>query len=239
LVFEFVDKNLLEVITDMYPSGFPGELQRSTIFQILRAIDHCHKHDVIHRDIKPENILMNLSDMSVKLCDFGFSRIVPLPKRGELTNYVGTRWYRSPERLVGCSNYGPPVDIFSIGCIMAEIVDGEPLLPGDSEIDQLCLIQATIGPIPESLWDTFTKNPHFIGISIIASKEPVLEDRYLTKLPRKGVSLLRNLVDVDPYKRIRAEQAIKDPYFEKRVSQSVVGRQQRNFPLPSNSMYRA
>ncbi len=110
LVFEFVDKNLLEVMTDTYPTGFPQELQRSTILQLTRAIEHCHRHDVIHRDIKPENILVNLSDMSIKLCDFGFSRMVPMAKKPDLTNYVGTRWYRSPERLVGCANYGTPVD---------------------------------------------------------------------------------------------------------------------------------
>jgi len=226
-----MDKNLLEIIKDIYPSGFPVGLQRSTLQQMLRAIEHCHRHDVIHRDIKPENVLINLSDMSLKLCDFGFSRMIPLPKRIDLTGYVGTRWYRSPERLVGCCNYGPSVDLFSIGCIMGEIVDGEPLLPGESEIDQLCYIQATIGPIPNELLRTFLGNPLFFGLTISAHQDVAcLEDRYLTKLNRLGVTLMKKLVDVDPIKRIRAEIALKDAYFDDKRSRLTQGPPIKYFP---------
>jgi cyclin-dependent kinase-like len=125
---------------------------------------------------------------------------------------------------------------------MAEIVDGEPLLPGESEIDQLCLIQATIGPLPESLWGTFVNNPNFMGLSIAtSSNQSVIEDRYLTRMPKKAVSLLRKLVEVDPNKRIRADQALKDPYFEKKAASQavIVGRQQRHFPTTPNLLYRA
>lgn len=90
---------------------------------------------MIHRDIKPENLLLN-SDNTLKLCDFGFARMAN--QRGQpFTDYVATRWYRAPELLLGSPNYGKPVDIWAIGCIMGEITDGNPLFPGESEIDQL------------------------------------------------------------------------------------------------------
>jgi cyclin-dependent kinase-like len=100
------------------------------IYQMLKAIVFCHKNNVVHRDVKPENLLVNPSDNSMKLCDFGFSRMMPsnyqIPKLdgGKMTDYVATRWYRSPELLLGYSQYGPEVDLWAIGCIMGELSDG-------------------------------------------------------------------------------------------------------------------
>lgn len=81
----------------------------------------------------------------MKLCDFGFAR--PLAKDEQLTDYVATRWYRAPELVLGSCNYGKEVDIWAIACIMGELIDGQPLFPGDDEIDQLYLIQKLIGPL--------------------------------------------------------------------------------------------
>eukprot|EP00360_Condylostoma_magnum_P000603 CAMPEP_0168315676 /NCGR_PEP_ID=MMETSP0210-20121227/12259_1 /TAXON_ID=40633 /ORGANISM="Condylostoma magnum, Strain COL2" /LENGTH=152 /DNA_ID=CAMNT_0008290631 /DNA_START=111 /DNA_END=569 /DNA_ORIENTATION=+ len=131
LIFEYVEKSLLDLLEE-YPNGIDPERIRSYIFQLCKAIDYCHRMDVVHRDIKPENLLIS-NDHVLKLCDFGFARTLP-QKGGALTDYVATRWYRSPELLLG-SEYGPEVDMWGIGCIMGELIDGQPLFPGESEID--------------------------------------------------------------------------------------------------------
>ena len=145
LVFEYVDRTLLEVL-EANSSGTDPALVIKYIYQLVKAIDWCHSNDVIHRDIKPENLLVSL-DNTLKLCDFGFART--MPQRGAaLTDYVATRWYRAPELLLAWEQngqayaaYGQAVDMWAIGCIMGELIDGQPLFPGESEIDQLYLIQ--------------------------------------------------------------------------------------------------
>ena len=104
--------------------------------------------EVIHRDIKPENLLVTKDDI-VKLCDFGFARTLGADAN-HLTNYVATRWYRSPELLVS-PLYGKKVDVWAIGCIMAEMIDGEALFPGDNLIEQIDCIQKILGNFPISL----------------------------------------------------------------------------------------
>ena len=101
---------------------------------------------VIHRDIKPENLLIDPKRATLKLCDFGFARLIN-NSRQALTDYVATRWYRAPELLLGSTNYTMAVDVWAIGCIMGELVDGQPMFPGESEIDQLYIIQKVLGPM--------------------------------------------------------------------------------------------
>lgn len=116
---------------------------RKYIFQLCKALEYCHRNNVLHRDIKPENLLIStyslLSTQVLKLCDFGFARTVPA-RGAVLTDYVATRWYRSPELLLGSNSYGPSADVWAIACIMGELTDGQPLFPGESEIDQLYVI---------------------------------------------------------------------------------------------------
>ena len=117
---------------------------------------------MIHRDIKPENLLVN-SDHTLKLCDFGFARTVNRVGEQSLTDYVATRWYRAPELLVGCARYSKSVDVWAIGCIMGELLDGQPLFPGESEIDQLYIIQRIMGPLTDDQMEVFLQNPRFLG----------------------------------------------------------------------------
>ena len=131
-----MQRNLLQVLEEN-PLGLDQELIKIYIFQLIKAIKYCHDHEIVHRDIKPENLLVNfLPDTSLKLCDFGFARTVQA-RNSQLTDYVATRWYRAPELLLGIGNYGKPVDIWAIGCIMGELIDAQPLFPGESDIDQL------------------------------------------------------------------------------------------------------
>uniref|UniRef100_A0A8D8X3V1 cyclin-dependent kinase n=1 Tax=Cacopsylla melanoneura TaxID=428564 RepID=A0A8D8X3V1_9HEMI len=141
LVFEFCDHTVLNELEN-HPHGLPWDLIKQITWQVLRGVSYCHRHACIHRDIKPENILLTASGV-VKLCDFGFARLI---NPGEnYTDYVATRWYRAPELLVGDTLYGPAVDVWAIGCVFAELIKGEALWPGKSDVDQLYLISRTLG----------------------------------------------------------------------------------------------
>jgi cyclin-dependent kinase-like len=111
---------------------------------MVKALDFLHSNDIVHRDVKPENLLVNKTGL-LKVCDFGFARST-LPNQSALyTDYVSTRWYRSPELLVGDANYDKTVDIWAIGCIYAEMFNGMPLFPGDSDLHTLKLILDMFG----------------------------------------------------------------------------------------------
>ena len=122
-----MEKNLLEIIEE-HEDGIPSDHIKQYIYQLLKAIYYCHKHDTIHRDIKPENLLINPQTLELKLCDFGFARVLPKEwikgRKALLTDYVATRWYRAPELLLGDEKYGKPVDIWAIGCMLGEMSDG-------------------------------------------------------------------------------------------------------------------
>lgn len=112
-------------------------------YSILIVLSGTCFGQIVHRDVKPENILVSNQGV-IKLCDFGFARLVS--SGGETyTDYVATRWYRAPELLVGDTHYGRPVDIWAVGCLFAEIMSGDPLFPGESDIDQLYQIMKLLG----------------------------------------------------------------------------------------------
>ncbi|MCL4155461.1 UNVERIFIED_CONTAM: hypothetical protein GTU68_024455, partial [Idotea baltica] len=142
LVFEYVDHTVLDEL-ESAEGGLEPALARSHIFQVIRGIAYCHRNQIIHRDVKPENVLVSRLGV-VKLCDFGFARVLDAPNE-ICTDYVATRWYRAPELLVGDAKYGREVDIWAIGCLLAEILSGDPLFPGESDIDQLFHIIQTLG----------------------------------------------------------------------------------------------
>jgi mitogen-activated protein kinase 15 len=121
--------------------------KRYIIYQTLVALKHCHSRKLVHRDLKPSNLLIN-ADSSVKLCDFGLARTFTEGNQSQtvMTDYVATRWYRSPELVIGSNHYSEGVDIWAIGCIVAELYGGKPLFPGASTLDQMERIVAFTGP---------------------------------------------------------------------------------------------
>ena len=130
-------------------SGLDQQDVKTYLYQVFKAIEYCHRNNVIHRDIKPENLLINPKRKELKICDFGFARVLNSKAGAGLTDYVATRWYRAPELLLS-PHYGKEVDIWAAGCIMGEITDGEALFPGESEIDQLFCIQKILGKLTPS-----------------------------------------------------------------------------------------
>ncbi|XP_071343150.1 LOW QUALITY PROTEIN: cyclin-dependent kinase-like 5 [Trachinotus anak] len=212
LVFEYVEKNMLELLEEL-PNGVPTDKARSYIYQLIKAIHWCHKHDIVHRDIKPENLLISSDDV-LKLCDFGFARNLSEGTDANYTEYVATRWYRSPELLLGAP-YGKAVDMWSVGCILGELSDGQPLFPGESEIDQLFTIQKVLGPLPPEQMKLFYNNPRFHGLRFPAVNHPqTLERRYLGIIGGGLLDLLKNLLLLNPTERFLTEQSLNHHAFQ-------------------------
>lgn len=157
LVFEFCEHTVLHEL-ERHPQGVPDNLTKQIVYQTLLGVAYIHRQGVVHRDIKPENILLTAKGQ-VKLCDFGFARM--LSPGENYTDYVATRWYRAPELLVGDTNYGTPVDVWAIGCVFAELVRGDALWPGRSDVDQLYLIRRTLGDLLPRHLAIFSSNEFF------------------------------------------------------------------------------
>lgn len=225
LVFEYMEKNLLEVLEDN-PRGLQPEEVRGYIFQLVKAVNFCHQNNVVHRDIKPENLLVNPPESKkdksqnhgrigqLKLCDFGFARTI-VPK--DLTDYVSTRWYRAPELLIGSTTYGKEVDQWAIGCIMGELIDGQPLFPGESDIDQLYIIQKVIGAITSQQQKEFLRNPRYSGLKFPngVNNPQGLRKRYGNKMDEDSLDFMTKLLKMSPSERLTGEQCLQHPYFTK------------------------
>ncbi|XP_077180231.1 cyclin-dependent kinase-like 1 [Paroedura picta] len=211
LVFEYCDHTVLHEL-DKNPRGVPEHLVKSIIWQTLQAVNFCHKHNCIHRDVKPENILIT-KYFVIKLCDFGFARILTGPS-DYYTDYVATRWYRSPELLVGDTQYGPPVDVWAIGCVFAELLSGIPLWPGKSDVDQLYLIRRTLGDLIPRHQQVFSMNQFFSGVRIPdpESMEP-LEMKF-PAISYSALGLLKGCLHMDPAERLTCEQLLQHSYFD-------------------------
>jgi len=143
LVFEFLDQDLKKYIDSFGDSGLDAPTTKSFLWQLLKGINHCHENRVLHRDLKPQNLLIN-RDGELKLADFGLARSFGIPVRS-YTHEVVTLWYRSPEVLLGSRHYSTPIDMWSVGCIFAEIASGRPLFRGRNEKDQLLRIFKVLG----------------------------------------------------------------------------------------------
>ncbi|KAG9348691.1 hypothetical protein JZ751_029008, partial [Albula glossodonta] len=159
LVFEYLNQDLKKYMDTSQPVGLPLALVQSYLYQLLQGIAFCHSHRVVHRDLKPQNLLLNQSG-AIKLADFGLARAFGVPMRS-YTHEVVTLWYRAPEILLGCKYYSTAVDIWSIGCIFAEMVTKRPLFPGDSEIDQLFRIFKKLGTPNEEVWPGVSRLPDY------------------------------------------------------------------------------
>uniref|UniRef100_A0AAZ3PC36 Protein kinase domain-containing protein n=1 Tax=Oncorhynchus tshawytscha TaxID=74940 RepID=A0AAZ3PC36_ONCTS len=198
LVFEYVERNMLELLEEL-PNGAPPDKARNYIYQLIKAIHWCHKNEIVHRDIKPENLLISSEDV-LKLCDFGFARNLSEGSDANYTEYVATRWYRSPELLLG-------------GAVC--LSDGQPLFPGESEIDQLFTIQKVLGPLPAEQMKLFYNNPRFHGLRFPSVNHPTtLERRYLAILSGLMLDLMKNLLLLVPSDRYLTEQSLNHPAFQ-------------------------
>ncbi|KAE9313033.1 Cyclin-dependent kinase-like 2 [Phytophthora fragariae] len=211
LVFEFVEKTILEEI-ERHPDGLDALTLKKLMWQLVRAINFCHQHNIIHRDIKPENLLVSRNGV-LKLCDFGFAR--PLASAGaKYTEYVSTRWYRAPELLVGDVSYGKGVDVWSIGCMFAEIATGLPLFPGDSDIDQLYHIIRCLGHITSRQQELFRKNALYVGVKLPQASDLEPPETRFPTMDKTSLDFVRQTIIDEPLDRWTCAELLKHPFFE-------------------------
>lgn len=211
LVFEYLDQDLKKYLDACSETGLDSYTIKSFLFQLLQGVAYCHQHRVLHRDLKPQNLLINMEG-ELKLADFGLARAFGIPVRS-YTHEVVTLWYRAPDVLLGSNKYSTPVDIWSVGCIFAEMVNGAPLFPGSSDEDQLKRIFKILGTPTEKSWPGMKDLPESKTLGNI-SAYPVQDlKKIVPRLDELGLDLLAKTLEYDPAKRITAEDAMKHPYF--------------------------
>ncbi|KAK1133320.1 hypothetical protein K0M31_011136 [Melipona bicolor] len=208
-VFEYMKENLYQLMKDR-DKLFPESVIRNIIYQVLQGLAFMHKHGFFHRDMKPENLLCMGPEL-VKIADFGLAR--EIRSRPPYTDYVSTRWYRAPEVLLHSTTYNSPIDIWAVGCIMAELYTFRPLFPGKSEIDEIFKICSVIGTPEKDDWPE--------GYQLAAAmnfKFPNFSRTSLSVLipnaSQEAVILMEDMLQWNPIKRPTAQQSLRYPYFQ-------------------------
>lgn len=221
VLFDSMEADLQQVIGANYLQPIHTEY---VTYQILKALKYIHSGGVLHRDLKPANVLLN-SNCHVRICDFGLARTVASMALGDVaasvvfTDYVATRWYRAPELLVGCTMYSDTVDMWSVGCILGEMLGGKPVLKGKSTMDQLeKILQLTGKPSeldlrPIALTSTYAKT--MLESLGNVRQIPSTGILFLLKAPEKAKDLCLKFLNFNPEKRPTAEEALKDEFVEK------------------------
>ncbi|GAB0099953.1 Cyclin-dependent kinase 1 [Sergentomyia squamirostris] len=216
LIFEYLSMDLKRYMDSLVPDDkmLGEDLVRSYLYQITSALLFCHKRRVLHRDLKPQNLLIN-KDGIIKIADFGLGRSVGVPVR-IYTHEIVTLWYRAPEILLGSKRYSCPVDIWSVGCIFAEMATRKPLFQGDSEIDQLFRMFRVLQTPTEEIWPGVTTLPDY------KATFPCWTVNHLTKqvkyLNDSGLDLLQKMLTYNPIHRISAAKILNHAYFDSYTS---------------------
>ena len=215
LVFECLETDVHAVIR----AGILMDVHQRFIFwQLLCALKYCHSAGLVHRDLKPSNLLI-LSDSTIKLCDFGLSRVIEtdhpseeMPE-SELTDYIATRWYRAPEILFGSTKYSYGIDLWAAGCILAELVSGRPLFPGASTMDQLERVISLTGPPNQEEINSMESSFAQTMLSNLSYSRPrlVLEEKLAGASP-EAIDLIKQLCQFNPNNRPSAAKCLEHPY---------------------------
>ncbi|CAI2375193.1 unnamed protein product [Moneuplotes crassus] len=220
LVFEFCSDNLESMMTEIKTQKeiFSMDKVRHYSWQILNGLKHMHERSVVHRDLKPENVLVN-DDDEVKICDFGSSKV--LDPNGKNTPYIVSRYYRAPELILGVSNYTEKIDIWAVGCIIAELLMLKPIFPGKTEGSQFLEQMAILGTPTEEEYRQMAPNippttkklldqiEHFKRKNIC----DLIPSTYHERDKKIIVDLIEKMLAWDPKERITAGEALEHEFF--------------------------
>jgi mitogen-activated protein kinase 1/3 len=213
----YIVQDLME--TDLYKLLKTQHLSNDHIcyflYQILRGLKYIHSANVIHRDLKPSNLLLNTT-CDLKICDFGLARVAD-PEHdhtGFLTEYVATRWYRAPEIMLNSKGYTKSIDIWSVGCILAEMINNRPIFPGKHYLDQLNHILGILGSPSQDDLNCIINEKARAYLQSLPGKARIAWDRLYPKADRNALDLLDKMLTFNPNKRITVEDALAHPYLE-------------------------
>ncbi|XP_051929533.1 serine/threonine-protein kinase MAK-like isoform X1 [Hippocampus zosterae] len=208
-VFEYMRKNLYQLMNERNYAMFSEHDIRKMMFQMLSGLAFMHKHGYFHRDMKPENLLC-IGPELVKIADFGLAR--EIRSQPPYTDYVSTRWYRAPEILLKFTSYSSPIDIWAVGCIMAELYTLRPLFPGNSEVDEIFKICQVLGTLKKADWP----EGHNLASSMnfrFPKCVPTCLSSLIPNASDEAITLMKDMLQWDPKKRPNAAQALRYPYF--------------------------
>ncbi|KAG5092662.1 hypothetical protein JHK82_051440 [Glycine max] len=208
IVYELMDTDLHQIIRSN--QQLTDDHCRYFLYQLLRGLKYVHSANVLHRDLKPSNLLLN-ANCDLKIADFGLARTTS--ETDFMTEYVVTRWYRAPELLLNCSEYTAAIDIWSVGCILGEIITRQPLFPGKDYVHQLRLITELIGsPDDHSLGFLRSDNAR----RYVRQLPQYPRQQFATRFPSMSpgaVDLLEKMLVFDPNRRITIKEALCHPYL--------------------------
>lgn len=207
LVFDFMETDLEIIIKD---SGIILSLShiKCFILQTFLGLEYLHNHWILHRDMKPNNLLLN-NEGVLKIADFGLAKFYGSPNR-LYTHQVVTRWYRAPELFYGARHYGTGIDVWAVGCILAELLLRKPFLPGESDLAQLSQIFSILGTPTEESWPGVTLLPDYIEFKYCA---PIAFNTVFTAASEDLIHLLAKCLVLNPLQRCTSQTALQLPYF--------------------------
>ncbi|KAG6435242.1 hypothetical protein SASPL_100112 [Salvia splendens] len=209
LVFEYMEHDLAGLLSSSKVKFTEPQI-KCYMQQILRGLEHCHGRDILHRDIKGANILVDTNG-SLKIADFGLATILNPSKKHPLTSRVVTLWYRAPELLLGATDYGAAIDLWSVGCILAELFTGKPIMPGRTEVEQTHKIFKLCGSPTEAFWKK-TKLPLASSFRTQRVYKRSVSQTF-KDFPSSTLALLEVLLSIDPQERGTASSALKTGFF--------------------------
>ncbi|XP_039399675.1 cyclin-dependent kinase 7 isoform X1 [Mauremys reevesii] len=210
LVFDFMETDLEVIIKDSSLVLTQSHI-KAYMLMTLQGLEYLHRHWILHRDLKPNNLLLDENGV-LKLADFGLAKSFGSPNR-VYTHQVVTRWYRAPELLFGARMYGVGVDMWAVGCILAELLLRVPFLPGDSDLDQLTKIFETLGTPTEEQWPGMSSLPDYVTFKSF----PGMPLQHIFSAAGDDLlDLLQGLFIFNPCTRVTATQALKQKYFSNR-----------------------
>ncbi|KAI4382347.1 hypothetical protein MLD38_008322 [Melastoma candidum] len=208
IVYELMETDLHQIIRSNQP--LTDDHCQYFLYQLLRGLKYVHSANVLHRDLKPSNLLLN-ANCDLKICDFGLARTTS--ETDFMTEYVVTRWYRAPELLLNCSEYTAAIDVWSVGCIIMEIITREPLFPGKDYVQQLALITELLGS-PDDSDLGFLRSDN--ARKYVKQLPSVAKQPFSQKFPEvasMALDLAEKMLVFDPCKRITIDEALNHPYL--------------------------